>query len=477
MTTRSQLIDASRQYDTVTHKGAPTHSTSLNRCLDLFFIAGASRRLMPGQLIPAFEAARTENKELAYKILFWARDARGGAGEKRFFQILGEHISKTYPTEWDQLAIHIPEYGYWKDVFKIEKPSENTLNWLKHQLEESPHANLLAKWFPRKGEWFAAMHKYLKMTPKEFRKKLVKMTSVVETQMCNREFSAIEYSKVPSYAMNMYRNAFGKHDAARFQAFNQAVLDGDAKVNASVLFPHQLYQAIQSGQDEKAVEAQWQSLPNFMEGSKERIIPVCDVSGSMSGLPMDVSVALGLYIAERNEGIFKDAFLTFNTTPTMEYVQGTSLAQKMRSIQTANWGGTTNLQATFDLVLNSAVRENIPEDQMPTKLLIISDMEFDRCESSWGYGSSQPKTNLDVVREKYAKAGYTMPEIIFWNVNGRPGNVPAKADDPGVGLVSGFSPAILTAILAGQGFTPVDLMMQAVGGERYARILIDEDQL
>ena len=465
MTQQSSLINAARQYDSLTANGAVTHSTSTNNCLDFFFQAGASRNMPESSIIALFERARAENIDLAYKILFWGRDCRGGAGEKRFFQILGKHISTTYPTEWSQVSIFIPEYGYWKDFFKIEEPNEDLLNFFMHQLEENKNANLLAKFFPRKGAWFAAMHKYLKVSPKQFRKKLVEMTNVVETKMCNGEFSAIDYSKVPSYAMNMYRNAFGKKDPVRFSQFNDAVLAGDAKVNASVLFPHQLYQAIQQGQDAKAVEAQWSSLPNFMEGSKERIIPVCDVSGSMSGLPMDVSVALGLYIAERNEGIFKDAFLTFSETPTMEYVQGDTLAARMRMLSRAHWGMSTNLQATFQLILKAGIRESVPQDQMPTKVLIISDMEFDRCGSN---------TNLDAIRAQYEAAGYTIPEIIFWNVNGRMGNSPAKANDPNVGLVSGFSPAILTAILAGQGFTPVDLMMQAVGGERYAPIHIDE---
>jgi hypothetical protein len=201
-----------------------------------------------------------------------------------------------------------------------------------------------------------------------------------------------------------------------------------------------------------------------MEGSKERILPVCDVSGSMTGLPMDVSVSLGLYISERNEGIFKDAFMTFSDIPEMVYIpEGLSVVDKLRYISRANWGMSTNLQATFKLILKTAVRNSLPEDEMPTKVLIISDMEFNECGRN---------TNLDEVRTQYELNGYKMPEIIFWNVNGRIGNVPARADEPGIGLVSGFSPAILTAILSGSGFTPLDLMMKAVDSERYAAINI-----
>lgn len=457
----SKLVNATRQYDSTTANGAITHSTSLNACLDLFFIAGASRRMQESDIIMMFERARAEDKNLAYKILFWARDARGGAGEKRFFQIVMEHISKQYAYDYDQLAIYIPEFGYWKDVFKIEEPNSENLSWMRTQLEESPNANLLAKWFPRRGKWFVAMHKHLKMTPKEFRKKLVSMTKVVETQMCANEWSEINYSQVPSIAMNNHRNAFIKHDGERYLQFIENVQAGKQKINAGVLFPHQLYQAIDRGDTATAVEAQWNALPDYMADSTERIIPVCDVSGSMTGLPMDVSVSLGIYISERNKGIFKDAFLTFSESPQMNYLSGT-LSQRMKQLSRADWGMSTNLQATFDLILNSAVRESLPESEMPTKLLIISDMEFN--------DAVEDRTNLDAIRLKYSNAGYKMPEIVFWNVNGRMGNVPASAKDSGIGLVSGFSPSILKAVLKGEIYSPLQLMLDTVDTARYSCI-------
>lgn len=455
---KSQLIDASRQHDTLTANGAITNSTSLNNCVDMFFLAGASRNMSESDIITLFEKAYSEDQDQAFKLLFWARDARGGAGEKRFFQLIARHVALEYPKQWDALAIHIPKFGYWKDVFAIEQPTINCLNWLAVNHFDD---NLLGKWFPRKGKWFVAMHKYLGITPKQLRAKLVGMSSTVENDMCKSNWKNIEYSKVPSIAMNKYRNTFSKRDGIRFNAFNEAVIDGKAKVNASVLFPHLLYQAINNGEDTTAVQAQWQSLPNYMEDSDERIIPVCDVSGSMYGLPMDVSVALGLYIAERNESIFKDAFLTFSETPTMEYVTGDTLATKMASIHDAHWGMSTNLIATFELILDKALEFQVPANQMPTKLLIISDMEFDSCAEN---------TNLDTIIERFEDSDYVLPEIIFWNVNGRLRNVPAKANQPGVGLVSGFSPAILKAILKGKGFSPAELMLNTINVERYACI-------
>lgn len=460
----SQLVNATRQYNSTTANGAVTHSTSLSACLDLFFIAGAARNIDENAIITMFERAKAENPSIAYKILFWARDAREGAGEKRFFQVIMKHLYKISNDTYDQLAIHIPEYGYWKDVFVIEEPSENTLNWLMHQLEESDNANLLAKWFPRKGAWFSKMHKYLKLTPKEFRKKLVSMTQVVETQMCAKEWESINYEKVPSVAMNRYRNAFYKNDEQRYTGYIADVHSGEKKINASVLFPHVLYQAICNGENPDGVEAQWNNLPDYMANSTERILPVCDVSGSMMGLPMDVSVSLGIYISERNKGIFKDAFITFSERPEMNYLKG-SLSDRMRQLSNAAWGMSTNLQAVFELILNSAVRESLPESEMPTKLLIISDMEFNEASGN--------RTNLDDIKEKYNQAGYTIPEIIFWNVNGRPGNVPASKTDESVGLVSGFSPTILKSILQGAVYTPQQLMLDTVDTPRYARVRVD----
>ncbi|MBP01290.1 MAG: hypothetical protein CMM25_00560 [Rhodospirillaceae bacterium] len=462
----SKLVQATRQYDSLTANGAVTHSTSLHNCLDMFFMAGATRSWDEGSIIQLFLKAHSEDRDLAYRILFWARDCRGGAGEKRFFHVVAKFLAHHQPgsslrDEWDALAFIVPEYGSWKDLFVVESPDLDRLNYLSIQLQENEHANLLAKWFPRKGPWFTAMHKYLKVTPKEFRKSLVAMTNVVETRMCQKEWSSIDYSKVPSIAMNKYRNAFMRKDADRFTDFNKDVLDGKAKVNASTLHPHQLIQALMSNEDANAVEAQWLSLPDYMEGSTERILPMCDVSGSMHGTPMDVSIALGLYISERNKSIFKDAVLTFSSEPTMHHIKGSNLVQRAVNLGHADWGMSTDLQKAFKLILDSAVREGLSESDMPTKLLIISDMEFNQATTG---------TNLDAIKQQYIDAGYVMPEVIFWNVNGRMGNVPARADEEGVGLVSGFSPSILTSILQGRVETPMDLMHKTISTDRYKAV-------
>jgi len=473
------LMEAIQTKDAITNNGALTHSTSLNANLDFFFIAGASRFMDNQDVITMFMKAYNENILLAYKILLWARDCRGGAGEKRIFQVICKFLEnkKILPCK---ISNSIDKYGYWKDYFEICNHNDNShIQYLAdffvqkevYGFDNPLHdVNLLAKWYPRKGPWFVKTHKELNMTPKEFRKLLVKLTNVVETKMCNKTFDEINYSHVPSIAMNKYRNSFIRNDGKRFDDFIQSALKDPNKINASVIFPHNLYEKLNDVAIDlsviNAVQAQWQALPNYMEGSNERILPICDVSGSMQGLPLSVSVSLGLYIAEKNESIFKDAFLTFSDTPELCYVYGKNLFDKMKSISRASWGFNTNLLATFDLILDAAVREQIAVYEMPTKLLIISDMEFDNATGN--------NTNFESIKMKYEKSGYKMPEIIFWNVNGRIGNVPANKYDSNVGLVSGFSPAILKSILLGEVETPTQLMLRTVDTERYDIYLEEE---
>jgi hypothetical protein len=470
--TQSALVNATRQYDSTTQNGAVTHSTSLSKCLDLFFIAGASRNMSDKDIEDAFILARAEDRDLAWRIVLWARDCRGGAGEKRFFQVIGRLANEVYPEEWSWMSLNIPEIGSYKDFFQIEKPNEDILNFLKVQLEESPNANLLAKWFPRKGPWFVAMHKYCGWSPKQLRKYLVSKTNVVEQKICANQLGLIDYSTVPSVAMNKYSDLFNRKDPIRFVKYLEDVKEGRSKINASVLFPSDIVKHFYGGghihnpDNADAMQAQWDALPDYISDSNERILPVCDVSGSMTwdknGLPMIVSLALGLYISEKNKSIFRNAAVTFSSNPKMHYIEGDSLYERLTDLMNAEWGGSTNLEATFDLILDSACRIALPEDQMPTKLLIISDMEFDMATSG--------DTNFEAIKKRYADVGYKMPEIIFWNVAGRNGNIPVGKDESNVGLVSGFSPSILTTVLKGEIIDPYHLMRDTVDTEKYIRM-------
>jgi len=464
------FIDAMFSNDAFTNNGAVTHSTAGNSCLDLFFIAGASRNMSEENIIKLFMRAFREDKIYAVKILFWARDARGGAGEKRFFQVIMKYLAERLPEVHEQLAIHIPTFGYWKDVFVTESPNDNNLNWLATQLKENANANLLAKWFPRKGPWFVGMHKYLGMNAGEFRRMLVNMSNTVEQAICANMWETVQYSKVPSVAGKRYAQAFHKHDGIRYGSYITNVMEGKEKMNASVLFPSDLVHKITAFTWDKedntlAYDAMWKSLPNYMEGCKERILPVCDVSGSMMGQPMEVSIGLGLYISERNEGPFKDLVLTFSEKPQFHNIVGNTLSERVVNLRSADWGMNTDLAKTFTVLLDRAVAGKVSQEDMPTKLLIISDMEFDV--------ACGIRTNFEYIKDLYAHCGYEMPGIVFWNVNGRPGNVPVKANTLNTALVSGYSPSIIRSVLGGDDLSPLAVMLKTIDNERYKCITLD----
>jgi hypothetical protein len=467
-----RLVDAMRTKDTFTENAMPTHSTSLDACVDLFAGIGSARNWSPEQIENAFVKAWNQNPLVALRILFWARDVRGGAGERRVFRVCSTYMDSAgqYRDALYKNAHLIPEYGRWDDLFGLSY-DEAVLQLIKRGLDEGN--GLLAKWLPRKGPFANKVRKYLGLTPKGYRKLIVGLSNTVEQKMCAKEWNGIEYSHVPSVAMNKYRKAFFRNDEARFQNFIEAVNKGEATINAKDLFPYQLYQAYRRGENQGAVEAQWKNLPDYMSENEHRLLPMCDTSGSMLSsygvntnlVPMDISVSLGIYISERNEGPFKDAFLTFSGRPKLQVLKG-SFYERCRQLERAEWGMNTNIEAAFALVLNTAVKHAVPTSEMPDTILVISDMQFDQCTQ---YPSDSA---LEMIGRRYAQAGYEMPQVVFWNVNARVGKMPVQVNDQGVGIVSGCSPAILTSILSGENITPVDLMMKTVNSERYQSVTI-----
>jgi hypothetical protein len=472
----SRLVNTVRQKDTYTEKGMVTNSTSLNACVDMFFMAGAARHWTETQIEELFQKALTENPLTALKLMFWVRDVRGGAGERRFFKVCLSYLEKYYLGYLKKNIHLVPEFGRWDDLFVLDKDIYMPL--IKDGLEKKD--GLLGKWLPRKKEIANTIRKALGLSPKEYRKLIVSLSNTVEQLMCSKGFKSINYGQVPSLAMNKYRKAFYNHDPERFNEFIENVKSGTAKMCAGAIYPYQLYDAFMKARtemDNKAIEAQWYSLPNYMEGSKERILPMVDSSSSMTmydALPSRVAWSLGLYISERNESIFKDAFMTFANNSQMLYLIGT-VAEKLRIIQRAPWGGTTNLESAFTLLLKKSVENKISADEMPTKLLILSDMQFDIPHTKYDH------TALEMMKEKYTLAGYKMPTIVFWNLRAVTKQVTASVYDENVSLVSGYSPSVLKSILMGEEVqneeepkkdTPYETMMKIIDSERYALVTI-----
>jgi len=463
---------------TRTENGMKTFKSSGDSLTNLFFKIGASRGK---DIIPTFIPAFVENSELATRIALWTRDVRGGAGERKLFRDILVYLEINAPSILDRIFDKIPQLGRWDDylVFTTTKYKHKAYDALFEGIRSGNQ--LVAKWLPREKSSKSALATeimtYWNMTPRQYRKFLASNTEVVETKMCSNSWEDINYSHVPSLASARYKKAFNKHDPVGYSNYVNKLNSGDTsvKVNAGAVYPYDVLKGIISpygvnnvyGKTERdLIVNQWNALENFVGDAN--ILPLVDVSGSMtcpagknnSVTCLDVSVSLGLYLSEKNTGKFKDLFVTFSTTPEILRLTG-NVVDRCEQMIKSKWGMSTNLYGALDLILETAINSNVPNEEMPEMLLILSDMQFNYC------------TNFDdsayqMVKRMYENAGYSMPAIVFWNLNSND-NVPVRYDASGVGLVSGFSPAILKAVLKADtsSFTPEGIMMQAIMNSRY----------
>ena len=467
------FVNAVQNQEARTLNDMKARKSTANACVDLFFRIGAMR----GQnIVPAFTAAYVENKDYALRIAQWARDVRGGAGERDLFRQILKYLDKHDPDAARALLKNVPNIGRWDDIFVVETTRPEAFAMLSNSLQHKH--GLAAKWTPRKGPIAVELRKYLGMSPKFYRKFLVETTNVVETKMCAKDWDNINFSHVPSLAAARYKKAFNRN-TAKYSEYVASLVKGDnpkVKVNASAVFPYDVLKGLVSIYHDAdydkteldLLQKQWESLENFVGDAS--ILPMVDVSGSMTcpaggytsrsaTTCLDVAVSLGLYLADKNTGAFKDTFLTFSQVPELLYLKG-NIVEKVNQMVQSTWGMNTNLKAALDKVLQTAVKGKVPQAEMPNTLLILSDMQFDRCVSF-------DDSAMESIARKYEAAGYAMPKIVFWNINDY-GNVPVKYDASGVALVSGFSPSIVRSVLkATEEFTPEAIMLQTIMIDRY----------
>lgn len=477
----NKLLNAIETHNNVslTENGAITNASSLDAVLDFFFIGPVAKK-NPADAVNAFRKAYANDRELTLRCLQWVRDIRGGAGARKAFRDCLGWLMHNRSIDAIAILDKIALIGRWDDMLvALDGPSEVR----NHAIELINNAliidqnGLCAKWMPRKGEVAVKLRNALELSPKSYRKLIVNLSHTVEQQMCANQWNDINFSHVPSVAASRYRNAFKLHQEVRYGNFVEAVLKGEVKINASAIFPHDVVKQLRPSSSNnsineitrKSINAQWKSLPNYVKNDKN-VLVVADVSASMnqpvsgSSDAMNICVALALYFAERLHGAFKDTFLTFSSSPTLEKLKGDDIVNRFDQLSNATWGGNTNLQATFDLVLSSAVKHHVPESEMPDTIMILSDMEFDDACSHGMRGA----TNFDVIRNKYAAVGYKMPNVVFWNLCGRLGNTPATKNDKNVALISGFSPAIVASIFDCEDMMPMNVMLKTLMNDRYS---------
>ncbi|MBR1471020.1 MAG: DUF2828 family protein [Lachnospiraceae bacterium] len=479
---------------THTENGAVALNTTGDACLDLFSTIGALREAEEARIERLFADAYKEDALFATKVAFYGRDVRGGLGERRIFRVLLRYMAQHHPEALRSNLDLVGVYGRYDDLYELTGTQLEKEMWtaMKAQFEEDRknmeegHAiSLLAKWIKtadassektrRLGILTAQKLGYSVYDFKRIVRRMRRHIGVVETLMSAGRWEEITYSKVPSRAMLIYRNAFMRHDEDRFTSYICRAAEGKEKIHSATLYPYDIVMKyldhgwnIEMSQipakETDVLEAQWRALPEYVEEGTNALV-MADVSGSMTGMPMATSIGLALYFAEHNHGDYHNLFMTFSAHPQIVQVKGETLQQKLSSIEKSKWEMNTDLYAAFRNVLHLAVKNHTPKEDMVRSILVISDMEIDAC-------GNREWTFYDKIRDEYRRAGYEIPNVIFWNVNSRHDVFHADRRRKGVQLCSGQSAAVFRQMLSCIGMTPIEAMQQVINCERYEAIRI-----
>ena len=499
---------------TLTENGGVTHKTTKSDLLDMFAMGAAMRKRSDEDVILMFRKAFAENPVYALKCLFYIRDVRGGQGERRFFRVCMKDLAKQDAGAVRRNLKHIPEFGRWDDLYVfVGTPVEaEAFAFIKEQLNldvtcKAP--SLLAKWLKSENTSSSESRRlanvtrnYLGMTHKQYRKTLSilrERINVLERLMSEGRWDEIEFDKIPSRAGMIYKNAFARHDLERAQSekavqtYAEFAKDTTKTVNAKALYPYEcVAEALKMcrydswTRHEKTLPAlddtnrlmvnkYWDNLADYFNGATFNGIAVVDTSGSMvsseASAPINVAISLGLYCAEKSSGPFAGHYISFASRPQLIKTDGVDFVDKVQRIYKTNLVDNTNIEATFDLMLDTALKTKCSQDDLPQNVIIISDMEFDSATSGWRSSSTINSRNAETVLEgiarKWASYGYQMPHLIFWNVQARQNNIPMLGNGP-ISYVSGFSPSIFETIMSGK--TGYELMKEKLDSPRYSVI-------
>lgn len=494
---------------TLTENGAITHVSTRSDLLDMFAMGAAMRTRSDEDVILMFRKAFAENPTYALKCLFYIRDVRGGQGERRFFRVCMRDLA-TQNTEAAMRNLrHVPEFGRWDDLYVfVGTPLEAAaLNFMKEQLAldiQCKTPSLLAKWLKSENTSSADSRRLANITRqamgmnhKQYRKTLSMLRSrinVLERLMSENRWDEIEFDKIPSKAGMIYKNAFARHDLQRAQSdknvqtYEQFAKDTTKKVNAKTLYPYECVaeavketcsyysRSAMDNTNRLMINKYWENLADYFQGASLNALAVVDTSASMRGTPIEVAISLGMYCAEKANGPFAGHYVSFSSRPQLIKVEGVDFCDKVKRIWATNLCENTNIEATFDMLLNTAIRNKCSQDDLPQNIIVISDMEFDQARGihryDWATRSyitdgASTETLMEGIARKWAAAGYQVPKLIFWNVDARQNNIPMTVKD-GISYVSGFSPSLFQQIMSGK--TAFDLMYEVLNQDRYSVI-------
>ena len=502
---------------TYTENGAVTHTTTKSALLDMFAMGAAMRSRSDEDVILMFRKAFAENAVYALKCLFYIRDIRGGQGERRFFRLCMKDMAKNNADAAKRNLKYVPEFGRWDDLYVFEGTSleNDAFEFMKNQLAldvECKTPSLLAKWLKSENTSSRESRRLgnktriaFGMNHKQYRKTLAVLReriNIVERLMSENRWDEIEFDKIPSRAGLIYKNAFARHDLEREQSEKNVVSyadfakDKDTKVNAKALYPYECvaealklfrtgsYYSMRElpAMDDTTrlmVNKYWDNLEQYFSEASFDGIAVVDTSGSMvrsdASAPINVAISLGLYCAEKAKGPYAGHYISFASRPQLIKTEGVDFVDKVQRIYKTNLVDDTNIEATFDLMLNTAIQNRCSQDDLPQNVIIISDMEFNSATGSGWYrhsasnlfNTNNAETLLEGIAKKWVAHGYEMPHLIFWNVDARQNNIPMLGNGR-ISYVSGMSPTIFETIMSGK--TGYDLMMEKLDSDRYAVI-------
>lgn len=469
---------------TFTENGAVTPRSTGSDVLNLFATIGALRSQNEAEIEKRFLRSFAEDGNLTMKMLFYARDVRGGLGERRVFRVLLRYLAENSPASLARNLRLVPEYGRWDDLLLLLNTPLHalTVSLLKEQFEADLAAlkgdgevSLLGKWLPSvnasNGDVVRTAKRLAKefgMSEAEYRKALSALRArirILENYLRESDYS-FDYSRQPSRAMFKYRKAFLRNDEERYREFMNKVSTGEATLHTGGLMPYDIVQsAYRATQEERpALNATWTALEDFTKD--DNALVVADGSGSMySGSPMAAAVAqsLAIYFAEHNHGAFHNHFITFSSNPQLVEIKGSDIVEKVLYCRSFNEVADTNIQKVYELILQTALRHHLPQSELPSTLYIISDMEFNYCTRDASL------SNFEYAKNLYASHGYRLPAVVFWNVQSRREQQPVTMNEQGVALVSGFSPRIFSQVISGDT-DPCTYMLNVLMSERYAPI-------
>ncbi len=466
---------------TTNTKGGKYYSTTYDANLDIF--AGISRYNDTDDIINKFKKALAEDKILALANLLYILDIRNGKGERLLFKTIFRYLCQNERELALFVLYKIPEFGRWDYILEgldtlVDK---EVLEMIKKQLKLDKGAknpSLLAKWLPShkthnvKNEVAKTLIKKLGIQEKEYRLTLTeirKKLKLIETNLTSRAYKNINFENVPTKAMLKYKKSFSRNCNELYMDYINAVKNGEKKINTTGLYCYEIVRNIifNLPVDEDLLNVMWENQKDILNGYDKNIMVIADTSGSMQMydcLPLSNAIGLAIYISERNTGIFKNHFITFSENPQMRHIVGKDIVEKVKGFE---WEiANTDIDKVFELLLNTAQKNKTKQEELPTHLIIISDMEFD--EGVY----SKEGTNLDGWKKAFQEKGYKLPNIIFWNVAGDTIGVPATKYDNDIAMISGFSTGILENILKLENYTPTYVMLDTL--EKYIKLVQEE---